>query len=327
MTSEEPKVSSELADLEQKSSGYISNPFALLSPSWQAIKINLLSFLLPVIASILLIIGFASVLLVALIGGKLDPRAILANPAALQKVIVGYVVIMLVLIVVSILIAPYPVVVALASLKGKKIGIGEAITQTPKYSWRFVQIAFMIGWPLLVAVAAMVVLVSLKFTKEGGFDSYLYAVILPIILVILPTAIWILYRAIIFSLAPYKLVEADIEARDALERSKILVKGHFIETAGLIVLPQAFKIVPLLGNIISAVVGLLMPAATLIRMQQLDKLKQSNTPKPSIHWANYAVIVLALLASGMTSREDRNNNQMIPNRQEAYQLDDGEPSQ
>lgn len=237
--------------------GYISNPLALFKPSMQAVRLNLWDLLIPV----LIFIGAVILLVVTLFG------SLAVNPAAAVNIglFTGSIFLIIGLVIAVVVLAPYTNLVLLASAKGEKLKFREAISRTPHYSLKFLAAGFL----ALLAIL-------------GG-----------LILLVIPGLIFAAW----FSLAPWIIVNEDIGAVEALKKSKALVKGHVIEMWGMLGFGSAvgiLNIVPIVGPIITIAAGFIYSAAPAIRYLQLEQL-QGTDERTKIHWANYLVILLALV--------------------------------
>lgn len=242
------------------SSVYISNPLALLRPSWNAIKLNLGALLFPAV----FLIPFVIILIILAVGGVFLGKA---NPALGGGLLIAGIVLILAFLVFVLLIAPYVTIALLASARSQKINFRDTFAQSRHLAGRF----FVMG--LLTGLAVL-----------GGF-----------ILLVIPGIIFGAW----FSLAGFTMVAENLGPVDSMKRSKELVKGHMAETLGILSVPTAVNIitiVPFIGPIISTLFGLGYSAAPAIRYLQLSELKSSGAPAPKVHWLNYAAIVLAVIS-------------------------------
>jgi hypothetical protein len=243
--------------------GYISNPFALVMPSWNAVKRNLWTLIAPG-----LIIAVLAVVLGLVIGFS---AAKLGSGGVIGLLLLGLVVLVAVLV-----LLPYSTIVMLASAKGEKISISEAAKRSPQYALR------VLGAAILTALAVV-----------GG-----------LILLVVPGLIFAAW----FSLASYLIVNENLGAIEAMKRSKELVKGHTIEMLGLISFATALgvlQIIPILGTLAVWAISIMFAAAPALRYLQLKELKSTNAPAPTVHWGNYAVIVLALISLPINMSQQR----------------------
>ncbi len=91
-------------------------------------------------------------------------------------------------------------------------------------------------------------------------------------------------------LAPVAFFEENLGPVDALKRSFELTKGHVLELLGAL----------FAGSLLTGGNGLLAPAASLApivgRYEDLVALKKSGAPKPPIHWWNYVLPILTVVA-------------------------------
>jgi hypothetical protein len=177
----------------------------------------------------------------------------------------------LLLLAMLVLVAPAATALLLASAKGKKMTATEAFKLGPQYGLRVV------GISVLTALAII-----------GGF-----------ILLFVPGLIFMAW----FALSLYVAIDEDKGVIESMKRSKELVKGRVPEMWGLMFLvsaAQLLTLIPVLGPIAVAIFSVIMAPAMAIRYLQLKENAGKELPK--IHPANYAVIVLALIASSVANR-------------------------
>ena len=236
---------------------YISNPVGLIQPSVQALRLNIwlvvgAAVISAVVGIMILTAGITAVVL-GLFGHSVG------------SVVLAAVVTLILLAVALAVLAPLSFIILLASARGKKLSLRQAVGQCWHYSGRMTLVI------LLTALATL-----------GG-----------LILLIIPGIIvgtW-------FSLAPYVLVDEDVGAIEAMKRSKRLVQGHLIEMLGLYGMDNFLSLFPLIGNIISLVLTLLTLASPAVRYLQLKELKSADEqPTPPVHWANWVVLTLAAIS-------------------------------
>lgn len=97
-----------------------------------------------------------------------------------------------------------------------------------------------------------------------------------------------------FALAPYILVDQKCGVIESLKRSKALVQGHAWEIFGLygtIEFAGLLENVPLIGFVISILIGLCTNTAYAIRYVQLKDLTDSGQPKAAVNAWNYVMAV------------------------------------
>lgn len=163
---------------------------------------------------------------------------------------------------------PASTILILASCKGQKTTLKAALQRSPHFALSFIVLG------ILTVLAVL-----------GG-----------LLLLIVPGIIFLAW----FSMAAYVLVEEDISAIESMKRSKQLVKGRVVEALGVILFGSALGIlgiVPVIGAIAASILTVLYMAAPTVRYLQLKSLAPGTPVK--VHWANWVVIVLAILASGM----------------------------
>lgn len=124
------------APIAAPSTGYISNPLALIVPSWQALKLNLgslvMAFLFPIA------IGLA-VLILSLASIALGPLAIILSAVV---VLIG------IFITLFRVVAPI-IILTLASAKGQKMSFKEAYNAGKKFGLRLLGLGILAGLAIL----------------------------------------------------------------------------------------------------------------------------------------------------------------------------------
>jgi hypothetical protein len=239
-------------------SGYISNPAALLKPSYKAFLVNLKS----------LIIAFLIPFAVALAGvAVLLPLGLVLRDSSANVIvfILGAVSIVAFTVFILRFSAVLPTLM-LASAREQVLTFKAAFAGSKPYWLK------LIGIYLLTALAVI-----------GGF-----------ILFIIPGFIFGAW----FLLAPFVAIDEGLGVVDSMKRSKQLIKGRLLEMWGFEAFPQLVAIVgliPFLGSIVSFLFQLVWMPASAIRYEQLKALGQTE-PKPPIHWLNYVLVVFAALA-------------------------------
>ncbi len=162
---------------------------------------------------------------------------------------------------------PTPVLITVAGAKGKKLPVAEAMKAAPSFALRFLGVAILSGLAIL-----------------GG-----------LLLFIVPGLIFIAW----FAMAPYVLVNEDLSVRESLMRSRELARGRVWEVWGTMALPQLLSplsYIAIFGQVANAVIGLLLFPLMAVRYMQLKDLKPKAKSDHPVHWANYVVVVLAIVA-------------------------------
>lgn len=221
----------------------LGNIFKLINKSWEALLLNLGTFILVYILPFIII--FAALMLWA---GSLwangDSNSFSALSIVLGIIVVIGISVLLVLLSIATLIAQ------LASVRGKKISFQEVISQAQPFFWKFVGLGIL---------SALVVI--------AGF-----------ILFIIPGFLAIFF--LIFS--SYLMVDKNLGVVDSMKGSYELVKQNWKVILALFLLQlivQIPSIVPIVGPIIATVLGIAyfcLPAILYLRMVNLSKNKASE---------------------------------------------------
>jgi hypothetical protein len=108
-----------------------------------------------------------------------------------------------------------------------------------------------------------------------------------------------------FAFTAQVAVDEHIFGVAALKRSRDLARGHWWEVMGAVLLQSAVSIItiiPILGALAYIVASFILTAVPSLRYLQLKSLKASGaTDDTPVHWANYAVIGVAVLATILTN--------------------------
>lgn len=224
----------------------IGNSFKLIKASWQALQLNLLTFVLlyaiPVVLFTLL------VTLAVIVGIGIGGSESVNMSAA---VIILGTVILLGLIVLSVYIGIAVIITQLASVRGTKIGFKEAINQAQPFFWRF------IGLSILTALCVL-----------GGLLLFVVPGIILFILLLL---------------SMYFLIDKNMSIMEAFKACYHASKANWkLPAAVLIVqiLIQAPSFVPGIGSFITTILGILyfcLPAIIYTRIPQVKLTKTTPT--------------------------------------------------
>jgi hypothetical protein len=265
----------------QPDTGYISNPFALFGPGWQAIKVNLGTWVQTILLAIL-IFGLTFVL----------PAVFLVATSRFHS---GAWV-ALAVVAVAFLVGVYALarfagtsqVLTLAGAKGQHLSLGQAFSQGKPFGWRI--LAFSILYAIIVGI---------------GF-----------ILLIVPGVLLMTW----YALTPVAIVEENLSIGAAMKRSKDLAAGRFWEVFGVIAMPQLLSIlniIPILGAIAAVILGIMYAPAPALRFLMLKKAKDSNATLPPVSPLNYAmilgVIVVFILSLTAGLLSPKNTTPTTPN--------------
>lgn len=231
---------------------YESNPFNLITASIEAYKVNIrgLVYALVFVLGMLLFTVVPVVIGIAIVvadGGMNTGSLTLAT-------VVGILTWLLLFFISAAYISGYLSVIMLAAAQGQRLGISEA----SKTALRLL--------PKLVVTGLL----------------YNLIFVFGLILFIIPGLIFAAW----FSLAPLAVIKEGLGPIAALRRSRELVRGHLVETWGLLGLQ-------------GTILGIVMLASMPIRYLQLDSLKRGDLKLTEVHWSNYVAILIGL-AAGFT---------------------------
>lgn len=252
-------------------STYISNPFKMISPSANALTLN--------IGTLLAMLGLQLSPLLAILVAL--PIIMLGQGSQVANFIgftIGFVA-CVALIVFALLSLPTYTVILLASVRKQKVSLRSAISQARPFIWP------MLGLAILTMLAVI-----------GG-----------IILFVIPGLIFSAW----FALSGYVMVAEKLGAVASMKRSHELVRGRVWEIWSLNVLPSIFYAIPIFGSLINFVMSIILLPALGIRYQQATSVGPQNRPAvhwtnylvPILMVLVYALVVIALLSftSGSSS--------------------------
>lgn len=262
---------------------YISNPFKLLAPTYQAFKVNAGTYF----RGLVIVLG-GSIVAVAIIAAIAWVNFLIAgsNVGAIVALLLGGAGIGLLLYASIRYVNPAVTRLYLAMARGEKIGMSELMKFDSS-----------LGWKLFVAeiLAAAAII--------GGT-----------ILFIIPGIIFATW----FSFVSYAVVDEGLSGTDALKRSRELVRGRFWEVMGSSAVLQVLaivQIIPIIGFILSTIASIILAPLLAVRYVSLVELKAAgdeavkNTP---ISGWNYAAIVLAIVSFGVSVASSSNNSTSKP---------------
>jgi hypothetical protein len=245
---------------------YISNPFGLFRLSLGILRRNLKTLILGLLLVVLIV---SVVLAVALIAISFANFYDSAATSATAHIVFGTAVVLGIaaLLALTVFFSPFLTVVLLRSVEGKTIDVRAALAGCRANYWQILRVNF------LTTLAVI-----------GGF-----------ILLIIPGIIF----AVWFSLASYIVIDQQVDAVEAMKRSKALVRGRIWEMMGVFALPaffEFFSLIPILGPFVVLIINLLYTGAPVARYVQLKAARaQDNTPMPAVEPINYAVVIAACL--------------------------------
>lgn len=259
--------------------GYISNPFKLLGPSWQSVKLNLGTWVVSVIIyslalGLLFLVPTTVAAITGVSSGQIGAGVIAFALASLIVLIPG--------LYLAARFSGLFTNLILEGIRGHKLGFKQAWGAGKPFGWRLLGAGLLVG--LTIAFG--------------------------LVLLIIPGIIALAW----FAMTPYVIVNENKGIIDAMKRSKQLAAGRFWEILGAIgvtSIASIFTIIPVVGWIITLALGFAFAAVLGVRYVQLKDFKDSNKTLPAVDALNYAAVVLMLVVSGITSA---NNARMQKNQ-------------
>lgn len=254
---------------------YVSNPLALISPSFEAFKLAWVNLLLVALAVVGALLAFVAIVVVAGPVGVLI-GVLLSFP--LIFFIGGFSGWMLTKI-------------TIAAARGQKLSFKEAMPQTFSEPWKYIWTCILMG--LVIGV---------------GF-----------ILFIVPGIIFLAW----FAMAPYLMVDKGVWGADALSQARELARRRNWDVLGVLSLNSALSLlllIPFLGFLIYIILTFILIPLQAVRYDSLLELKaHPGWESVPTHPLNYVVLVVAIIATGLSSTSQLNTD--LKNLQEQSQLE------
>ena len=234
---------------------YISNPFLLLNPTFEAFGIMAIEFLKLLGISILV---YLAVCIPAIIGGI----SIASNKA--NGPAIGLIALSVLLFIVAAIYLSYPFYkMSLAAARGVVLPWKKSLPASFAQAWGLAWTAGLVGLVVIFGIFAFIV----------------------------PGVFFILW----YSQAQFVAVEEGIYGLAAMRRSKQLVKNRLMDTAGIYGMNQLTQItsnIPGLGSLITLAYAILSLPLAPIRYIQLTQLTETDrTSFPTSKW-NYALFFI-----------------------------------
>jgi uncharacterized membrane protein YesL len=208
----------------------VGEAFKMYKESWEALKLNLATFILAVIvpAGIIMLGVFISVVLGLFSTNTSDSGSSLGLILGLLVVLAS--------VVLALVFAPAITITQLESVKGKKVQFSEVFEQSKKYVLRFIGLGILAI--LLIEIPALLLF----------FTIFLF-----------PLGIaWIVVSAFFLVLAPYILINKDLGVIDTLKASFEVTKKNWqwvLAAYVVLVAVNIISVVPFIGWIISLVLS------------------------------------------------------------------------
>jgi len=220
----------------------IGQAFQMIEASWEALKLNIVTFILVALAP------FLAILAAVITSSVIFTVSIINNADSANSTISGFAwalswLLSVIALVVALIFLPAITVTQLASAKGKKISFGEAFEQGKKYILRYIGIALLVG--LIIGVPLIL-------------SFLLVFIIIGILLVPLAIA-WAIAFAFFMALAPYILIDKDKGVVDTMKLSYEITKKNWKWVLAVYVVLWVIglpSVIPYIGGIISAALSI-----------------------------------------------------------------------
>ncbi|MBW4061032.1 hypothetical protein HJC99_00445 [Candidatus Saccharibacteria bacterium] len=233
---------------------YQSNPFALIWDGFRSLGANVGPLILLFLISIAVVIAFIPGIAVIALGHSQMTNILIGSALIFAALVVA--------VVIGVRIFAVGVLLYMSNAQGKKVEFGELYAMGKPFALRLAGLSLLMG-----------------FIFFGGF-----------LLFIIPGILFIYW----FTMAPYVLVDQNCSITEALGRSKAMVKGHGWEVYGFLAtysLISALENIPVIGSLISLVLGYAYGSANALRYFQLRDHAEANKPTGPVSGWNYGVII------------------------------------
>jgi len=224
----------------------LPSAFDLIPLSWQAIRLNITTFLALIIFPVLAFIFYFVMIVKSGGGGAYDLS--MSNTSSTTNA-GGLLLSLLVFTVVIVIVEPMLLYATTKSAQGQKISLEEAINGGFRFFFRLVGLG-------IIAFFCIVV----------GF-----------ILLIVP-GVFMWKR---FLLSPYIMISDNLSLGETLHQTKVISKeysGAIWGVLGVTFLISLIGIIPFIGTIISGILGVIYYVAPAIRYEQIKKLGTASGP-------------------------------------------------
>jgi len=245
--------------------------FSLLKPSWQAIKINLITILelilIPILLSTAAVIIFRSPAEVAYV------QEVARNPQATPVIGPGVISSFIATVISTLLVGAALTLTLLKSTRGEKIDFLQAIKQSGRFFWRHVFVVVATGLAVLICLAPLFATAYLASKQASPSTIYEWAVVATLPLMVL--AIVLVQRLL---LGPFYVVARDDSAIDSMKASSRAARRSgwaLWQIMGVSVLFAMLNYIPTLGTILSLMFSIAYAAAPALRYRQFDEAKLS----------------------------------------------------
>lgn len=217
--------------------GKVGAAFQMINESWEALKLNIVTFLLVALVP-------AAVIFVASLF-FVFPLIFSSNGSDAASAITGILafIVFVAAIVVALIFLPALTITQLESVRGKKVTFGEVFERSKEYVLRYIGIALLGG---LIAIGPLVLSFLLVFIFIGFLlMPFAYA--------------WALLVGFFLLFAPYILITKNLGVVDSMKASYELTKKHWQWVLALFIVNFVIglpSIVPFVGWIASLGLGI-----------------------------------------------------------------------
>jgi uncharacterized membrane protein len=224
----------------------VINTFKLAGQSWEALKLNLITFIWILILPLLLVMAMISALMLALSSYSAAGGSFAFNEASLSSLSIETIALLSVgllgIIVLLVLLTIASIVVQLESVRGKKITFQDAINRSLSFFWRIVGLGVLC---ILIIFAGL-------------------------ILFIVPGLLALFFLV----LSGYVLIDQNTGIKQAIVTSYNLTKKHWKVVLALIVVNAVINIpgtIEGIGSIVATILAIVyycLPAIIYLRIKK-----------------------------------------------------------
>lgn len=215
----------------------VTQAFKMIEASWEALKLNLVTFLLvAIVPAAALFLG--SILFVIPLMFSANGSGTASGISLILSTLV-----MIVAVAVALIFLPAITITQLESAKGNKVEFGEVFAKSKKYVLRY------IGMALLIGLAAGIPMI---------LSFMLVVVFIGILLVPLAIA-WVVLVGFFMALAPYLLIDKDKGIVDTMKLSYEVTRKNWKWVLAVYIVMWIIglpSVIPFVGWIVSMVLSI-----------------------------------------------------------------------
>lgn len=211
----------------------VGEAFKMYKDSWEALKLNLSTFILAVIVPVgIITLGFIVSFMLGAFGGTAEN----STASGFSVVLSGLV--LIASIVLALIFAPAVIITQIESVKGNKVQFSEVFEKSKKFVLRFIGLGILAG--LIIEIPAVLLFFTIFLFPLG--------------------ILWAVIAAFFLVLAPYILIDKDLGIIDSMKASLDLTKKNWqwVLAAYVVIMVIGLpNLIPFIGWIVALVLSLL----------------------------------------------------------------------